>query len=106
MTQGNSLTVNASGVLSNDDDVDGDPLTAQLIDPPSGGAFSFNADGSFSYTPLANFTGDITFTYRANDGMDVSNIAAVVIIVNPLGAESVHVGDIDGTANPAAYRKI
>lgn len=105
MTQGGILAVNAPGVLSNDDDVDGDPLTAQLVSPPSNGVFSFSTDGGFTYTPIASFTGDVNFNYLANDGTDDSNIATVVISVNPPGPGSVHVGDLDGTAIDAPRHK-
>jgi RHS repeat-associated protein len=45
------LTVPIPGVLGNDSDPDGDPLTAQLIAGPSEGSVALNADGSFEYTP-------------------------------------------------------
>ncbi|MEW6298613.1 MAG: putative Ig domain-containing protein, partial [Thermodesulfobacteriota bacterium] len=47
---GDTLTVPAPGVLGNDSDPDGDPLTAQLITGPNEGALTLNTDGSFSYT--------------------------------------------------------
>ncbi|HEY7759918.1 MAG TPA: DUF2341 domain-containing protein, partial [Burkholderiales bacterium] len=76
------------GVLFNDSDADGQPLTAVLVAPPSSAAvFSLNPDGSFSYTPNANFAGTDTFTYRANDGTNNSNIATVTITVNPVNDE-------------------
>ena len=72
-----------TGVLANDSDPDLDPLTAVLVAGPSHAAsFTLNADGSFSYTPLANFNGTDSFTYRANDGSAFSNIATVTITVN------------------------
>src|SRR5204862_277029 len=63
-----TLNVAAAGVLSNDTDVDADPLTAVLVSGPSNGSLTLNADGSFSYTPNANFNGSDSFAYRANDG--------------------------------------
>ena len=62
------LTVPAPGVLGNDSDPDGDPLTAVLVTGPSHGTLTLNANGSFSYTPAADFTGSDSFTYRASDG--------------------------------------
>ena len=58
----------APGVLANDTDPDGDPLTAVLVTGPSHGTLTLNANGSFTYTPAANFTGTDSFTYRASDG--------------------------------------
>jgi VCBS repeat-containing protein len=78
-----SLGVNIPpiGVLHNDTDVDGDPLTSILVDPASHGTVSLNPDGTFLYTPDANFNGTDTFTYKANDGLADSNIATVTINV-------------------------
>src|SRR5262249_12358030 len=50
-----SLNVPALGVLSNDVDPNGSPLTAILVSGPSHGKLSWNGDGSFSYTPATNF---------------------------------------------------
>jgi VCBS repeat-containing protein len=77
------LSIAAPGVLGNDTDADGDPLTAiPNVDPPNG-ILNLSADGSFTYTPNANFTGLDTFTYHANDGTADSNIATVTITVSP-----------------------
>src|SRR6266850_2603043 len=43
------LTVTAAGVLSNDTDIDGDPLTAVLVTGPANGTLTLNANGSFTY---------------------------------------------------------
>ena len=80
---GTPLSIAAPGVLGNDTDADGDPLTAILNVGPPIGTLNLNANGSFIYTPDANFTGLDTFTYHANDGVDNSNIATVRITVNP-----------------------
>jgi Ca2+-binding RTX toxin-like protein len=44
------LTVTAPGVLGNDADPEGEPLTAVLVTGPSHGSLMLNANGSFSYT--------------------------------------------------------
>ena len=75
------LTITAPGLLTNDSDVDGDPLTAVLVSGPSHGTLTLNANGSFSYTPAANFNGSDSFTYRANDGLLDSNEATVTLAV-------------------------
>src|SRR5262249_36296122 len=63
-----TLTVSAPGVLGNDADADGDGLTASWVFGPAHGTLTFNADGSFTYTPAANYNGSDSFTYKANDG--------------------------------------
>jgi VCBS repeat-containing protein len=76
-----TLTVAAAGVVSNDTDADGDPLTAVLVTGPGHGSLTLNANGSFSYTPTTGFVGTDTFTYQANDGTLNSNTATVTINV-------------------------
>ena len=80
------LVVPADGVLLNDADPDGDSITAVLVSGPSHAAsFTLNSDGSFSYTPTANWIGSDDFTYKANDGSIDSNIReTVTIAVDPV----------------------
>lgn len=78
------LVIPASGVLGNDTDVDGDVLITVLNTAPAHGSLSLNADGSFVYTPDADFNGPDSFTYHANDGTADSNIATVSITVNQI----------------------
>lgn len=82
---GNTLTVNAaSGVLDNDSDTEGDPLTATKTSDPSDGTVSLNADGSFTYTPSGGFVGTDTFTYVVDDATGTSAPATVTITVDPV----------------------
>ena len=86
--QGQTLGVFADeGVLANDIDVDGDPLTAVRDDGPSNGTLSLGSNGSFTYTPDPDFFGDDTFTYHGNDELLDSNIATVRITVVPALAD-------------------
>ena len=48
------------------------------------GTLVLNADGSFTYTPAAGFTGSDSFTCKANDGTTDSNVVTVTITVNQL----------------------
>ncbi len=73
----------APGVLRNDTDMEGNPLTAQLVTPPTRGTVTLNPDGSFFYvTSDCGLTGTDSFTYRASDGQDLSNEATVTIILD------------------------
>jgi VCBS repeat-containing protein len=79
------LNVAAPGVLDNDTDADGDALTAVLDTDVSNGTLTLNSDGSFDYTPDADFNGADQFTYYANDGTDPSTApATVTITVDPV----------------------
>ncbi len=79
--QNATLDVAGPGVLQNDTDIDGDPLTAVQFTDPSHGSVMFNADGSFTYTPDADFFGTDSFEYYADDGTTTSGGAFVNITV-------------------------
>ena len=53
------LTVAAPGVLANDTDEEKNPLTARLLTAPASasGTLALNPNGSFTFTPRANFSG-------------------------------------------------
>ena len=102
-----TLTVAAAGVLANDTDIDGNPLTAVLVTGPSNGSLSLASNGSFVYTPSANFNGSDSFTYRANDGLANSNVATVTITVNavndaPVAVNNAYSVNEDATLTVAA----
>ncbi len=79
------LSVPAPGVLGNDYDPDGDPITAVLETDVSHGVLNLNSDGSFDYTPDTGFVGNDQFTYSAFDGQVSGNIATVTITVSDPG---------------------
>ena len=59
------MTVSAeNGVLKNDSDVDSAALTAVLVSEPAHGSLTFNADGSFVYTPAGWSVGADSFTLQ------------------------------------------
>ena len=64
----NLLSVAAPGVLGNDTDADGDPLVVAANGAPAHGTLSMAANGSFTYTPPADYHGADSFTYTASDG--------------------------------------
>lgn len=68
------------GVLANDTDVEDSTLTAVVEVDVEHGTLVLEADGSFTYTPDADFSGIDTFTYLASDG-DASTEATVTITV-------------------------
>lgn len=76
------LVVPAPGVLGNDSDADGDVIKASLFAPPSHGSLALADNGSFTYTPDANYAGPDSFQYRATDGVLFSSPALVTIQVS------------------------
>ena len=87
----------AGNVLANDSDVDGDALTAHLVDSPEFGALVLNADGTFTYTPNADFNGTDSFTYQVRDGQAGSNVATATLAVAPVNDAPVAVGEAFAT---------
>jgi len=89
-------------ILANDSDVDGDRLSAVIVDGPVNGKLSPNADGSFTYTPNANFFGDDAFTYRASDGSLESGLATVSLTINSVNDVPVAYADAFATDEDTA----
>ena len=72
-------------VLTNDTDPDGDARTAVLVSGPNhAGSFGLDADGSFHYTPVADYHGTDAFTYTASDGTLASAHATATLTVTPV----------------------
>jgi VCBS repeat-containing protein len=77
-----TLAVTAgNGVLNGDNDPENAGLTAVKDTDPANGTLTLNADGSFAYTPAADFSGSDSFTYHASDGTLSSGTATVTITV-------------------------
>ena len=83
-TLGPDITVDAPGVLGNDGDPDGDPLTAvTMLDvAPATGTVTLLADGSFTYTGGTPGT-PVSFQYHVTDGTMQSATATVDLTINP-----------------------
>lgn len=79
---GKPVVLTVADVLANDADPDGDPMTAALVDGATNGTVSMAADGSFTYTPAAGFSGTDTFTYRVTDGQLESGLVQVTVTVS------------------------
>ncbi|MBH9554383.1 tandem-95 repeat protein, partial [Inhella gelatinilytica] len=63
-------------------DIDGDALTYAVATAPANGTVVFNANGTYVYTPAANFNGTDSFTFTVNDGLAVSAPKTVSITVS------------------------
>jgi methionine-rich copper-binding protein CopC len=88
------LNIAAPGVLSNDGDGQGKPLTAQPVSPAEHGTVVLNPDGSFTYAPddPASLTSD-KFDYKASNGTKESNVARVTVVVSVNPSQPVVAGD-------------
>lgn len=71
-------------VLDNDSDPDGDSLQVTSVGNPQNGTVQLNSDGSITYTPNADFSGNDSFTYTIDDGNGGTNSATVSVTVTPV----------------------
>ncbi len=109
VTTGQTLNVSAAGVLANDSDPEGDALTAELVTGVAHGSLTLNANGSFTYTPTAGYTGADSFQYKAKDAANSSNTATVSLTVNAAQAAKPKVASVqvnDGSAQRSLVRSI
>jgi VCBS repeat-containing protein len=84
VAEDNVLVVPAPGLLANDSDADGNPLLAILKTQPAHGVVTVNLNGSFTYTPNADFNGEDLFYYAAYDGLAYSADQAVTLTITPV----------------------
>jgi len=61
------VTTAAAGVLENDTAPSGGSLEASLATAPSNGAVTLNTNGTFVYTPTADFNGTDSFVYTVTE---------------------------------------
>ncbi|MBI3449616.1 MAG: hypothetical protein HY049_11965 [Acidobacteria bacterium] len=95
------LAIAPPGVLANDTDPQGHPLTAEM-DPNFvvlGGSITLNADGSFvavpNTIPVDPATSSVTFQYKARNSQNTSSAAATVTVTFN-GASLLAVQVLDG----------
>ena len=85
----------AAQLLSNDTDIDSpaSSLSIASVTPGAGGTAVLNPDGTVTFTPNANFTGNADFTYTVTDGTLISNAATVTVAVAAANDAPVAVND-------------
>jgi Bacterial Ig domain/Bacterial Ig-like domain (group 1)/Bacterial Ig-like domain (group 3) len=75
------LSVAAPGVLANDSDPDGNPITVQSATQPAIGLVTINPDGSFTYFPGTAASGSQdSFTYTVSDGTLTATATVTITI--------------------------
>ncbi|MCF7673907.1 MAG: family 20 glycosylhydrolase, partial [Akkermansiaceae bacterium] len=67
------------GVLANDINPSGSPLTASVTTDVSHGTLALSSNGGFSYTPGPGFTGTDTFSYTVTDPVSSDREAIVTL---------------------------
>jgi hypothetical protein len=81
-------TTLGSNILSNDSDPDGDSIyiSTTAIENVDSGMLVINADGSFIYTPNANFVGEDNFSYQICDNGSPVTCDTVEVIIKVLAS--------------------
>ena len=97
-TAGDATAVTAedtavAGTLSASD-IEGSTLTFSTVTGPAHGTLVLNTDGTYTYTPAANYFGADSFTYKVNDGTTDSPVATVNLTVKQASISPVVVGSM------------
>ncbi len=87
-------------VLANDSDIENHTLTVTTtpVSNISNGILTLNANGTFIYTPNANFSGFDSFTYEVCDNGTPSECSTATVNINIIGENDAPIAT-DDTAN-------
>ncbi|MFO1169802.1 MAG: Ig-like domain-containing protein [Hyphomicrobiaceae bacterium] len=88
--------ITTGNIFDNDLDIDSSASLASFTQGAHGAVVS-NGNGTFTYTPVANYFGSDTFTYTITDGA-LSDTATVTMTVNPVNDAPVAVDDVFTTS--------
>ena len=80
-TEDTAYTISAATLLAGVTDADGPPLSITAVSVASGGgSLVDNGNGTWSYTPAANYSGPVSFNYTASDGsLSASSTASLTL---------------------------
>ena len=97
-------------MASNDSTTSGGVLTYVVDSGVSNGSLAFNSDGSYDYTPNANFSGTDSFSYTVTDvASGETSTQTVSLTVNPVtdlsAADDIAAGDEDTTISSTVAAK-
>ena len=74
-------------------DVDGNPLNFALKTGPAHGTVIVNSDGTYTYTPDANYNGPDSFKFTVNDAKGETDEGTISITVNSVNDNPVAIDD-------------
>jgi VCBS repeat-containing protein len=100
---GAPITITAAQLLAGSSDADNDALTIVGLTATSGTMVN-NLNGSWTYTPAANFNGNVTFNYGVSDGIaaPVPQTGVMTITPTPDGPTDITVAGLLETNEFAA----
>lgn len=97
------LMIDATTLLANDFDVEGEALAIVNFTQPSNGSLMGFGNGTYMYMPNPDYSGDDTFAYTVRDGVGDTSVANVTITVLPdLNTPPVAVNDLISTDEDTA----
>ncbi len=95
--------VTTGNVLANDTDIDGDILTISDFSQGAHGSVANNGNGTFTYTPSANFSGHDSFTYTVSDGNGGTDTVTVNVNVGAANDAPQAAGDSFATSEDTPF---
>ena len=90
------INLEASDLLLNDSDPDGDTLSVIAVGNAEHGTVTMDEDGHIEFIPEADFSGQATFTYTISDGHGGTSEATVTLNIAP-ASDAPDAGDVSLT---------
>ena len=97
--QNTAVTLEASTLLANDTDANGDTLSLTEVSNAVNGSVTFS-NGNVIFTPSTNFTGNASFDYSISDGQGGTSSATVSVAVEMGGSifgPTFNLSDLNGS---------
>ena len=96
MNEDGSLVITAAELLARASDLDGDTLSVTGMKVASGsGALTDDGDGTWTFTPTADWNGSASFDYTVSDGHGGTVPATAELTVSPVNDAPVADGPVD-----------
>ncbi len=94
MNEDGTLTITEAQLLSDASDADdGAQLSVENL-AASNGTITDNGDGTYTFAPAADFSGDVSLSFDVSDGTDsVATTASVAVAAAPAAAQSMYLMD-------------
>jgi hypothetical protein len=92
MNEDGTLTITQSMLLQGSADVDGDSLTAVNLSTDQG-TVADNGDGTWSFSPAADWSGSLAFSYDVSDGTTMAANTLTVAVTGVADAPTVSASD-------------
>jgi Bacterial Ig domain len=99
VTEDTVLMINAAdGLLINDSDAAGRVLEALVVSPPAVGQLTVGLDGALMFTPPADFSGSVTFTYQVR-----TQVPPVAFTIDPSRSRLQMTADLTGNSSGLVF---